>query len=375
MGNNGNLPANLPIFDGKNWDQWCSKMRVIFNFQEVGEYVDGGYERLGENPTEAQRTAHKAMKSDESIADYLSRLGSLTSQMKSNGEDLTEQSIVEKVLRTLTPKFDMIVVAIEETMDLSQLKLEDLSKKWKKGKFKSQKENFSSKEKSDLEDRPEPSSTRGGDSGKFSGKKKTTDRSQVQCFRCEKFGHYAYECKKFRGGSNKGKTPKKAEEEANLVQDDSDSDPVMLMATTCESGKDSEVWYLDTGCSNHMTGRRRWFSEFDATRKTVVRLADSSKMMTEGVGKIALEMEGGKPAFIENVLFVPGMECNLISVGQLIEKGFSVDIQRRTLKLFVPKGRFVLMSTMSKNRTFRTTIKTANAACLLTTSSTNEAWL
>ncbi|XP_057423633.1 uncharacterized protein LOC130717434 [Lotus japonicus] len=343
MGSNGNIPANLPIFDGKNWDQWCSKMRVIFNFQEVGDYVDGGYAQLGENPTEAQRTAHKAakkndqkalfyihqcvnskvfdkisesktskeawdlltkyyggdskvkkvrlqslrrqyellqMKSDESIADYLSRLGSFTSQMKSNGEDLTEQSIVEKVLRTLTPKFDMIVVAIEETKDLSQLKLEDLQstlearelrvtdreaeteieralmaqskkgsfddkkKKWKKGKFKSQKENFSSKEKSDLEDRPEPSSTRGGDSRKFSGKKKTTDRSQVQCFRCEKFGHYAYEYKKFRGGSNKGKTPKKAEEEANLVQDDSDSDPVMLMATTCESGKDSEVWYF-----------------------------------------------------------------------------------------------------------------------------------
>lgn len=62
IGNNGNIPPNLPIFDGKNWDHWCAKMRVIFNFQECNEVVDGGYEPLGENPTDAQRETHKETK-------------------------------------------------------------------------------------------------------------------------------------------------------------------------------------------------------------------------------------------------------------------------------------------------------------------------
>jgi hypothetical protein len=28
--NNGNFPAHLPVFDGKNYDQWIMKMKVIF---------------------------------------------------------------------------------------------------------------------------------------------------------------------------------------------------------------------------------------------------------------------------------------------------------------------------------------------------------
>ncbi|MCI62743.1 retrovirus-related pol polyprotein, partial [Trifolium medium] len=36
-GSSNSFPANLPILDGKNWDQWCVKMNVIFGFQEVEE--------------------------------------------------------------------------------------------------------------------------------------------------------------------------------------------------------------------------------------------------------------------------------------------------------------------------------------------------
>jgi len=30
-GNNG-VSGNLPILDGKNWDQWVAQMRVLFRF-------------------------------------------------------------------------------------------------------------------------------------------------------------------------------------------------------------------------------------------------------------------------------------------------------------------------------------------------------
>ena len=50
------------------------------------------------------------MKSDESVADYFTRLVTLTNQMKNCGGILGEQETVEKVLRTLTSKFDHIVV-------------------------------------------------------------------------------------------------------------------------------------------------------------------------------------------------------------------------------------------------------------------------
>jgi hypothetical protein len=46
--------------------------------------------------------------------------------MKNCGGNLNEQEKVEKVLRTLTSKFEHIVVTIEETKDLSEIKIEDL---------------------------------------------------------------------------------------------------------------------------------------------------------------------------------------------------------------------------------------------------------
>jgi len=40
---------------------------------------------------------------------------------------------------------------------------------------------------------------------------------------------------------------------------------------------------------------------------------------------------------IENVLYVPGMKCDLLSVGQLVEKGFSVSMKDDFLKVYDSK--------------------------------------
>ncbi|PNX80880.1 hypothetical protein L195_g036892, partial [Trifolium pratense] len=66
------------------------------------------------------------MKSDETVADYFTRLVTHTNQMKNCGSNLAEEELVEKVLRTLTSKFEHIVVTIEEKKDLSEIKIEDL---------------------------------------------------------------------------------------------------------------------------------------------------------------------------------------------------------------------------------------------------------
>jgi CO dehydrogenase nickel-insertion accessory protein CooC1 len=46
--------------------------------------------------------------------------------MQNCGENITDQMVVEKVLRSLNQKFDFIVVAIEETKDMITMRIEDL---------------------------------------------------------------------------------------------------------------------------------------------------------------------------------------------------------------------------------------------------------
>lgn len=58
------------------------------------------------------------MKDQESVADYLNWLQVIINSLKACNEVISDQQIVEKVLRTLTPRFEHIVMAIEESKDL-----------------------------------------------------------------------------------------------------------------------------------------------------------------------------------------------------------------------------------------------------------------
>jgi len=71
-----------------------------------------------------------------------------------------------------------------------------------------------------------------------------------------------------------------------------------------------------------MIGHREWLINLYLSRKTNVRLADSRNLVLEGIGDIAIKMKEERNALIEKVLLVPRMKCNLLSIGQLIEKGF-----------------------------------------------------
>lgn len=66
------------------------------------------------------------MEGSEGVATYFNRVQTLTNQMKGCGESITNQTIVEKILRILPSKFDVIAIAIEETRDLGKMKIEQL---------------------------------------------------------------------------------------------------------------------------------------------------------------------------------------------------------------------------------------------------------
>jgi hypothetical protein len=76
-----------------------------------------------------------------------------------------------------------------------------------------------------------------------------------------------------------------------------------------------------------MTGRREWLKNLDTSKRTKVKLADSSYLVAEGMGNIAAQRKDGNEVLIEKILYIPYMNFNLMSVEQLIEKGFSLTIK------------------------------------------------
>jgi len=66
------------------------------------------------------------MEEGESISQYFDNLVNLANHMTKNGDNITDLMKIEKVMRTLTPRFDHIVVALEESKDLDSMNIEEL---------------------------------------------------------------------------------------------------------------------------------------------------------------------------------------------------------------------------------------------------------
>ncbi|GAU37126.1 hypothetical protein TSUD_278780 [Trifolium subterraneum] len=375
------FPANLPVFKGENYDRWCAQMKVIFRFQDVLETVINGVAELAANADEAARTHHHELKKkeakalfiihqcvdpnifekiieeetskgacdtlrntyggdeklkgiklqalrrqyemmqmndQETIAEYLARMLSLTNLMKACGEALSDRSKIEKVLRTLTEKFDHIVVAIEESKNLATMKIEDLqayleahelrvkqrssnkaveqalqakiqNKNYKgKDKWKKKKEES---ENSSKNSKTQAAGSIKGNQNKKNPKKKI-DKKDIQCYNCQNYGHYAREC-------NSKKVERGDKDEAQFANGGgSDSDDSLLMAITNSEVDKSNLWYLDTGCSNHMTGNKKWFMMLDYSVRRSIKFADNSQVISARMGTVLVKRNDGHESVI-----------------------------------------------------------------------------
>ncbi|GAV65593.1 UBN2 domain-containing protein, partial [Cephalotus follicularis] len=66
------------------------------------------------------------MTEGETIKDFSSRAIEVVNQMKSYDGNITNQRVIEKILISLTEKFDYVVNIIEETRNLSELSVTEL---------------------------------------------------------------------------------------------------------------------------------------------------------------------------------------------------------------------------------------------------------
>ena len=85
-----------------------------------------------------------------------------------------------------------------------------------------------------------------------------------------------------------------------------------------------DIWYLDSGCSNHMTSNLNLLSSLDNSIKTDVKLGNNVQVIVLRKGIVDILTKQRESKYIANVYHVEGLKHNLLSIGQLIQKGYIV---------------------------------------------------
>ena len=212
------------------------------------------------------------MENTESVDIYINKVLALTNQMKTNGETHLEQAKVEKILRSLTPRFEYVVAVVEKANDISTMIVRLMSSSLRayeqrmndnkiekpieqalqaqasigssyhkhgssRGRGRGRGGSYSSKghggqnhggvEQNNTGSNHNPSSNNSwhGGCGR-EGREGMYNKSNVECYNCHKHDHYAND------GRSKGDN-----HAANCVQEDSnheqdEEDHAVLMAAT-----------------------------------------------------------------------------------------------------------------------------------------------
>ncbi|GJX99975.1 zinc finger, CCHC-type containing protein [Tanacetum coccineum] len=346
------------------------------------------------------------MKDDDTVDAFTAKLNGYATKARELGKTLDESLLVRKLLDSTPDRFIQIVASIEQTSDLDDISLDEITGKLKafeeriklrkggqvesqdnllfaQGEHSGKGRRFKRGSRSNSSrgnwqnNRNRNNSQRGNSNhkGNSTRNKGEWDLSKVRCYKCQKLGHLRKDCR----------VTSTTQEQSNLILED--DEPSLLMTTheevllnegQIQPGKyasgDASMWYLDNGASNHMTGVKSHFKDIDESVSGRVRFGDGSYVQIKGRGSILLGCRNQVQKIVSDVYYIPNLKSNILSLGQLTEIGCKVIMDGNKLTLYDKNKRLLMKVERSKNRLYSIKLQIEAPICLLANVD-NQAWL
>ena len=348
----------------------------------------------------------------ETVVDFAMKFTHIVSDLRNLGETMEEKEAVRRFLRATPAKFDALTLSLEQYGELDKVSLDEVigsltvhELRLKERETREEEQVLLAKAmgKAKITNEDDSSSRgrgrhrrRGIGRGQGRGRgrnqgveedkdKKAFDKSVIQCYNCQRYDHFVYECRNLK----KPREDKAYVAEATpaAAASASSSNTVvatssLLMAVVEEvsdlllhgsegAASDPAFWHLDTGATNHMTGRKEFFHKLDESINGSVKFGDNSRIQIEGRGEVEVSQKDGSNLCLSNVLFVPKLEANILSLGRLDEEDYRIVMGEGKLTIFNPFGQLFAEVHRSSGRLYLLKLSIINQ-CLITTEATPE---
>lgn len=249
---------------------------------------------------------------------HLNAMDECMDELATLGEPIAEALAVSLYLSSLPESYGVLITALESRPEA------DLTKSMVKNKLTDE-----------YRRRQEIDST--NDTSvkalKVSNEGKGFDSTQAFCFFCKKKGHIKADCRKFAAWKKKKESETNGKKQANVAQNQNEdtSDFVCLLANR-RSKMNTPEWCVDSGASAHMCNDETVFKNLAKSTTESVKMADGRYLPIKGNGTINFETAHSKFKLNE-VQFIPGLQCNLLSVAKLTKSGCKVVFEKETCEI------------------------------------------
>jgi hypothetical protein len=151
-----------------------------------------------------------------------------------------------------------------------------------------------------------------------------------ECYHCHSTGHKRPQCPEYLKTLEGQNTTQSAATAAVALVPDSDKAWTARTAITLNSSS----WIVDSGASRHMTGDCKLFTSDYAMfpKPQPIEIANGTSLQGLGSGTIRISL-AGDAVTVSNVLYVPGLTTNLLSVSQLEDRNITISTGGGALKL------------------------------------------
>jgi len=120
------------------------------------------------------------------------------------------------------------------------------------------------------------------------------------------------------------------------------------IAHTSFRASSREDWYFDNGCSRHMTSVKNNLEDIRSYSTSFVTFGDRAKGEILRISKLT---RTGLPK-LDDVLLVKGLTANLISISQLCDQGFKVNLTKLKCLVTNEQNEVIMKGTRSKDNCY-----------------------